>query len=377
MGRPIKAGSVDVTDYVMIRDSGDGSAETGVDVTTLDVQYVRSGVAPSAKVDVVALAATDTAHTDNRMIEIDATDQPGLYRVDWPDAAFAVGVAGVVCTVKGSGFDPVHISHELVGEDRDIIGSFTGQIQSVTADTPSAGIMRIGLSDPGLSSAANDQMNNCWLAIVDRSTREVLAGKIIGDWDNGNFYAFIDDIAFTPTTGMDYQLIFLPSAAEVSGDLPVVDAEAAETKVDEVKAVTDNLPDSGALTTIGTDTARLTAVRAAVLTDWIDNGRLDLLLDAVKVITDALTAPAAAKLALSAAGIIPGVAETGTLSTTQATTDLTGYTANQLIDRTIIFTEGPAEGEAKRITGYEVTNGRVTFVAMTVASENGDAFIIV
>jgi hypothetical protein len=63
---------------------------------------------------------------------------------------------------------------------------------------------------------------------------------------------------------------------------------AIDTVVDAVKAVTDNLPDSGALTTIGTDTARLTAVRAAVLTDWINGGRLDLLLDAIKAVTDNL-----------------------------------------------------------------------------------------
>lgn len=51
--------------------------------------------------------------------------------------------------------------------------------------------------------------------------------------------------------------------------------------VDAIKTVTDLLPDSGALTTIGTDSGRLTAVRAATMTDWIDGGRLDLILDAV------------------------------------------------------------------------------------------------
>ena len=67
-----------------------------------------------------------------------------------------------------------------------------------------------------------------------------------------------------------------------------------DTVVDAIKAVTDNLPESGALTTISTDTARLTAERAAVLTDWIDGGRLDLLLDAVKAKTDNLPASPAA-----------------------------------------------------------------------------------
>lgn len=67
-----------------------------------------------------------------------------------------------------------------------------------------------------------------------------------------------------------------------------INAGRLDLLLDAIKAVTDNLPDSGALTTIGTDTARLTAVRAAILTDWIDGGRLDLLLDAMKAITDNL-----------------------------------------------------------------------------------------
>lgn len=51
--------------------------------------------------------------------------------------------------------------------------------------------------------------------------------------------------------------------------------------INDIKAVTDALPDAGALTTIGTDTARLTAARAQVLTDWQEAGRLDVLLDAI------------------------------------------------------------------------------------------------
>lgn len=64
--------------------------------------------------------------------------------------------------------------------------------------------------------------------------------------------------------------------------------EAGGSHLALIKAVTDVIPDAGALTTIGSDTARLTAVRAAVLTDWIDAGRLDALLDGIKTVTDAL-----------------------------------------------------------------------------------------
>lgn len=63
---------------------------------------------------------------------------------------------------------------------------------------------------------------------------------------------------------------------------------AKNARVELVKAVTDAIPDSGAMTAIGTDTARLTAVRAQVLTDWIDGGRLDSILDAILAAIGAL-----------------------------------------------------------------------------------------
>jgi hypothetical protein len=79
----------------------------------------------------------------------------------------------------------------------------------------------------------------------------------------------------------------------------------------------------------------------------------------------------------AATGVILGEAETGTLSTTQITSDLTGYTADQLIGRRLVVLGGPAEGEARAITDYVSTGGLITFEAMTVAMEDGDPFKIV
>ena len=94
-------GATDVTTFFCIRTAADGTATTGATITNIDLQYCEEGAAPSAKVDATALAATDSDHADNKAIEIDATDQPGLYRVDWPDAAFDGGVGKtVVLTVK-------------------------------------------------------------------------------------------------------------------------------------------------------------------------------------------------------------------------------------------------------------------------------------
>jgi len=76
-------------------------------------------------------------------------------------------------------------------------------------------------------------------------------------------------------------------------------------------------------------------------------------------------------------GIIYGAAATGTLSTTQATSDLTGYANDQLIGRVIIWTSGACEGEGADITDYASASGLLTFTALTTAPANADTFKIV
>ena len=90
--------------------------------------------------------------------------------------------------------------------------------------------------------------------------------------------AILQDTGTTLDNYIDNEIgeILTDTGTTIPGTITTID-----TEVGQIKAVTDNLPDSGALTTIGTDTARLTAARAGVLTDWINGGRLDLLLDAV------------------------------------------------------------------------------------------------
>lgn len=104
---------------------------------------------------------------------------------------------------------------------------------------------------------------------------------------------------------------------------------------------------------------------------------IDTVVDAIKVITDALTSAGAANLALSAAGIIGGTAQTGTLSTTVMTSDLSGYVNDELIGRTVIWTGGTADGQASDITDYASASGTVTYTTITTAPVNGDTFVIV
>lgn len=124
----IKAGSTDVTTYFVLRKAADGTELTGATVTNIDLVYTRSGADHVAKQDATALDAADSAHADNKAIEVDATSAPGLYRVDWPDAAFAAGVREVVLTVIYATAFTEHMRVELspsVNTDSFTVGAIT------------------------------------------------------------------------------------------------------------------------------------------------------------------------------------------------------------------------------------------------------------
>jgi len=97
-------GQTDVTTYWHAFNSTTGAKRTDIvfNTTSLTVQYVRNrttkvqavtggGTAP------VTLANEDTAHADWGFRHIAG----GLYRVDWPDAAFVAGLDFVVLDVFG------------------------------------------------------------------------------------------------------------------------------------------------------------------------------------------------------------------------------------------------------------------------------------
>lgn len=89
------------------------------------------------------------------------------------------------------------------------------------------------------------------------------------------------------------------------------------------------------------------------------------------------SATAAQLLSISARVMISGAAQTGTLSVSQMTTDLSYTIANLLAGRVLIFTTGDLAGRAAVIAGYAVSGGRITFATpLPQAPVNGDEFII-
>ncbi len=113
----ITKASTAVVRYIMIVDSADGTPETGITVTDLDMQYTRDLTAAAAKVDAIVGTGGLTTHVDNKIVEVDSTSSPGLYMVCWPDAAFATGVDTVQLVISGTGFTPAVEEIQLTDVD--------------------------------------------------------------------------------------------------------------------------------------------------------------------------------------------------------------------------------------------------------------------
>lgn len=86
---------------------------------------------------------------------------------------------------------------------------------------------------------------------------------------------------------------------------------------------------------------------------------------------------AASNMQVNLDALVQGTAATGTLSTTQMTSNLTATLANVYLDRLVIFLTGSQAGEVATITAYSSVGGLLSFSAISGAPSNGDTFLIV
>ncbi|HKJ74723.1 MAG TPA: hypothetical protein VKA19_11455 [Alphaproteobacteria bacterium] len=84
--------------------SNPGEAATGLTSasTGIGLGYIRPG-GTLQTVTLSDLGTVDAAHSDGGMIAVDATNAPGLYRFDLPDAAIAAGENACTAVVIASG----------------------------------------------------------------------------------------------------------------------------------------------------------------------------------------------------------------------------------------------------------------------------------
>jgi hypothetical protein len=149
MKRLITAGATDQTVYVFIQDSASttGGGKTGLAYNTasLTCYYVRDLAAAAALT--LATQTVTGAHSDGGFVEVDATNTPGLYRLDLSDAVCAAGVNNVVVMLKGaSGMVPLPLEIQLGG----------GQIATLTGHTAQTGDAYARLGAPVGASISAD-----------------------------------------------------------------------------------------------------------------------------------------------------------------------------------------------------------------------------
>lgn len=119
--RAIKKGATSQSVYLVALDSTSttGGRKTGLLFNTagLTAYYVRNQGSATA-ITLATLAAANSAYSSGGFKEVDATNMPGVYRLDVPDAAFASGADSVVVTVKGAtGMVQADVEVQLTGVD--------------------------------------------------------------------------------------------------------------------------------------------------------------------------------------------------------------------------------------------------------------------
>jgi hypothetical protein len=131
--RTIKKGATDQSVYLEVLDSTStvGARKTGLAFNSSGIKayYARNGAA-AVQIEVAGALVTQTvagAHTDAGFVEVHATNMPGVYRLDLPDAAVASGAESVVVSLYGvTGMAQVSTEIQLVDPAADILDAAAG-----------------------------------------------------------------------------------------------------------------------------------------------------------------------------------------------------------------------------------------------------------
>lgn len=147
MKQVVAKGKTSLSVFVFIRDS---SASTGVGLTGLAYNsgslvgsYARPGAARTAIT--LATQTVTGAYSSGGFVEVDATNMPGIYRLDVPDAVVASGVDSAIVMLKGAtNMEPVAIEFQLTGFDlqqtiAQVVTSIWGNALTMSLAAGSAG----------------------------------------------------------------------------------------------------------------------------------------------------------------------------------------------------------------------------------------------
>lgn len=254
---------------------------------------------------------------------------------------------------------------------------------------------RQGAYDAGYVVLESTYYNNVQIEIYD------FIGKLkIGKIDNGSVDCLIDirgELILEDTvTGGNWNISgtgkFTDNSTGTTVDTSAfIDVEsgmvskslAAQAQTDVENAATNALnaydpPTKAELDTVESNIRGADGDTLKTLSDQMDDvSTFDPATDTVDVGKLGGDAALLTRLKESVSTIIKGTAQSGTLTTSEMTTDLTEATNDHFNDRIIIWITGTLTGQAAQITDYDGTSKKLTFTPVTEAPLANDEFIIV
>lgn len=186
MARTMLAGATSQSIYMVILDSTSttGGRKTGLAFNTasLTAYYVLNGGSAVA-ITLATLAAANSAYSSGGFKEVDATNMPGVYRLDVPNAAIASG-PGAVITLKGAtGMVQVDIEIQLEAINaQDSVRAGLTALPNAAAEA-AGGLFTRGTGAGQINQAANGLIDTSVLRWNGTAvTTPVTAGTPVVDW---------------------------------------------------------------------------------------------------------------------------------------------------------------------------------------------------
>ena len=161
MPKEILAGSTNQTIDVFIQDSSStaGAGLTGLAFNTASLTcYYRLGATGSATALSLATQTVGGAHSDGGFVEIDATNMPGMYRLDLSDAMVATAGLTKIQLKGATNMAPVQVEIEVVAVNKyDGVRLGLTALPNSTNLSLSAGTIVPGTVDTGSFSSTTTQ----------------------------------------------------------------------------------------------------------------------------------------------------------------------------------------------------------------------------
>ena len=339
----VAPGTADVTLNLFIPDASSsvGAGLTGLvyDSSGLACYYVRPLAAAAALT--LATQTVTGAHSDGGFVEVSSANMPGVYRLDLSDAVCAVGVPSILIMLKGA----ANMVPVLIEINLDALVATRASPAQVNTEVDTA--------------------------IADARLDELLAAD--SDIDG----------AAPPTVGSVFHELLTKTAGSFTYDQTTDSLEAIRDKETDIETDTAEIGAAGVgLTALATqasvniiddfldlEIAAILADTNELQTDWINGGRLDLLIDAIKAQTDLLPA------APAATGDIPTAVQNADAMLDRASGIETGLTPRQALRLALAALAGKLSGAATTTITIRnaVADGKDRIVATVDADGNRTA----